>query len=297
MAILGTRGSDLALWQARTVQSLLRERAGLEASIRVIRTAGDRQRNVRLTDLPGQGFFTKEIEEALLRGEIDLAVHSLKDLPTRLAPGLAVAAVCERGSVADCLLVHPRAWVEKEPFPLRTGAVVGTGSARRTAQLKALRPDLVVRDLRGNVPTRLRRAVAGEYDAILLAQAGIDRLRLNSDPLQRRELPPERFVPAPGQGALAVQVRAKDEELSQAVRTLHHDPTARLVAAERGLLALFQGGCRLPLGAFARGEGGGIHLVAVLGRDDGVLRRCEVTAVEPGVVAREAFAQLTLQPG
>ncbi|MHB8079341.1 MAG: hydroxymethylbilane synthase [Candidatus Krumholzibacteriia bacterium] len=300
MIVIGSRGSDLALWQATHVQALLAARAGLAAEIRIIQTAGDRIQDVQLASLDGKGFFTKEIEAALLAGEIDLAVHSHKDLPTDSPPGLAVGAVPERGPVAECLLVRDEAWDPAAPaLPLRAGAVVGTGSLRRSSQLLARRPDLRIEDLRGNVPTRLRKAGEGRYDAIVLAHAGLTRLGLDPAPLRLHLGPPAEVVPAPAQGALAVQIRAgaarrpQDAAVAAAVARLHDAPTARAVAAERLLLAACEGGCNLPLGAWAVLAGDAIVLTATLGQPDGTVRRCAVRAADPAAAARLAHRELT----
>jgi hydroxymethylbilane synthase len=300
MIVIGSRGSDLALWQAKHVQGLLAARAGLATEIRIIQTAGDLIQDVQLASLEGKGFFTKEIEAALLAGEIDLAVHSHKDLPTESPPGLTVAAVPERGPVEECLLVRAEAWDAAAPaLPLRAGAVVGTGSLRRSSQVLALRPDLRIADLRGNVPTRLRKACEGRYDAILLARAGLVRLGLDPAPLRLHVFTPAEFVPAPAQGALAVQIRAEgarrpqDAAVAAAVARLHDAPTARAVAAERLLLAACEGGCNLPLGAWAVLAGDEIILTATLGQPDGSMRRCAVRAADPATAARLAHRELT----
>jgi len=299
MIILGSRGSDLALWQAHHVKSLLAEQTDLAVEIKVIRTSGDRITDVSLASLPGKGFFTKEIEAALLAGDIDLAVHSHKDLPTESPTGLTIAAVPERGPASECLLVTPPAWDANATLPLKQGALVGTGSARRAMQLLDLRPDLQIRDLRGNVPTRIRKAIQGQYDAIVLARAGLQRLALDPAPLRVHELDPACFVPAPAQGALAIQVRAgdrlteKDGRWQPALACIHHEPTARAVAAERLVLAALEGGCNLPLGAYASLEQEHIRLQAVLGRDGRVPRRCEVRGQTPAATARAALQVLT----
>lgn len=299
MIILGSRGSDLALWQAHHVKGLLAERTGLAVEIKVIRTAGDRITEVSLASLPGKGFFTKEIEAALLAGDIDLAVHSHKDLPTESPRGLTIAAVPERGPAGECLLVVPAAWDASATLPLKKGALVGTGSARRAMQMLALRPDLQIKDLRGNVPTRIKKAIQGQYDAIVLASAGLQRLALDPAPLRVRELDPAFFVPAPAQGALAIQVRAGDRlaendgRWQPALARIHHEPTAHAVAAERLVLAALEGGCNLPLGAYAVLEQEHIRLQAVLGREGQVPRRCEVTGRTPVATARAALQLLT----
>jgi hydroxymethylbilane synthase len=298
-AVLGTRGSDLALWQARHIQQLLQTQAGLQVRIEVIRTAGDRRQDISLAAMPGKGFFTKEIEDALLQGRIDLAVHSHKDLPTEQPPGLEVAAVPGRGSAAECLLVHPRAWRDGGAWPVRAEARVGTGSARRAAQIRAASPGAEIHDLRGNVPTRVGKLRDGQYDAIVLARAGLDRLGLNTDPLLVHEFPPHQFVPAPAQGALAVQIRSgpqargQDRQLAAAVLRIHHEQTAACVVAERLLLAALEGGCQLPLGAYATCDGGRIRLLAVLAYPGGLLRRCDVTRDDPQAAAQAAYEDLT----
>jgi len=263
---IGTRGSDLALWQARHVAGAL-ARAGRECEIVVLKTRGDRIDDVPLTGVEGKAFFTAEIEQALLEGRVDLAVHSHKDLPSELVPGLVIAAVPPRASPGERLLVRPAAWVEGAALlPLAHGARVGTSAPRRSEQIRALRADLVVEPLRGNVPTRVDKLRAGRYEAIVLAAAGLDRLELDVSDLCALDLAPERLVPAPAQGALAVQVRAGDRELIELCREhLHHAPTANAIAAERALLARAGGGCNLPLGACVEPRAGSWRACAFLG--------------------------------
>jgi len=246
---LGTRGSDLALWQARHVAALLAPEAQVELVI--LQTRGDQIDDRPLTQVEGKAFFTAEIERALLDGHVDLAVHSHKDLPTESPPGLVVVAVPPRGPAHERLLVSAGAWAPDAPMlPLRRGASVGTSSPRREQQLLALRPDLVLAGLRGNVPTRVRRLQEGRYGAILLAAAGLSRLRLDTHGLHAVDLPPELLVPAPAQGALAVQIRAGEPALAGLlVRRLHDADTAARIEAERTLLSMAGGGCSLPLGA------------------------------------------------
>ncbi len=296
---LGTRGSDLALWQARHVRDLLDQRAGVATDIVIIETIGDKDQSRSLDSLGSQGVFTKELESALLDGRVDLAVHSHKDLPTESPEGLTVAAVPARGPIRECLVVKPEAWQDDAPaFPLREGARVGTGSARRVAQLRALRPDLVIVDLRGNVPTRMAK-LAGthpgdwSYDAILLAEAGIVRLGLDPAPQRTCLLDPEVFVPAPAQGALALQIATTaPAHVTQALAALHDDATATCVRAERGVLAGLAGGCNLPLGCHARLTGDGVELLAVLGQPDGSIARVSVSASTPDDAAQQALAAL-----
>lgn len=245
---IGTRGSELALWQAREVERLLRA----PTAIVVIKTAGDELRDVPLQGRSTTGFFTKDIERRLLSGEVDIAVHSLKDLPTTIDPGLEVAAVLPRAPVSDLLLVHSSWSDEAQPgLPLRAGCVVGAGSLRRQALLRLHAPQVEPRLIRGNVPTRVKKCRDGEYGAVVLARAGIERLGLDLAPLLAWELLSDRWLPAPGQGAVAVEVRKGDERARAAVAAIDDAATARAVELERRLLARFEGGCHTAFGAHA----------------------------------------------
>jgi hydroxymethylbilane synthase len=252
---LGTRGSRLALWQAEWVRDRLAER-GARVEIVVIKTRGDAEIDRPLHELEGKGFFTKEIEDALLDGRIDFAVHSLKDLPTRLPDGLALGAVPVRASPED-VLVAREAVASLAALP--PGARLGTSSLRRVAQAKHVRPDLEVVPLRGNVPTRVRKVREG-LDAALLAAAGLDRLGLGEAIAAR--LDPFEVMPAPAQGALGLEIRADDAATREALRPLEDALSARHVTAERTLLATLEGGCQAPVAAYsgsrapAEGEGG-----------------------------------------
>ena len=263
---IGSRGSPLALWQARFVASQL-EHAGVVTRIEIIKTTGDHLQTASLTQAGGKGLFTKEIEEALLARSIDLAVHSLKDLPTESPAGLAVAAIPERENPFDAIVGSTLAH-------LSIGARVGTSSGRRAAQLRLLRPDLVVEPIRGNVDTRLRKQKAGQFDAILLAAAGLRRLGLEGEIAQIFSA--EQLCPAPGQGALAIQTRLGgalsdevDEEVQEACRHLNHAATSEAVRCERALLSQLGGGCQLPVGAFARATAATLQLLAVVVAPDG----------------------------
>jgi hydroxymethylbilane synthase len=247
---IGSRGSALALWQAEHVRGLLRERTGADATIIVIKTAGDRAVNVPFGQVGTKGMFLKELEDALLDRRIDLAVHSLKDVPTDLPAGLMLAAFLKREDVRDALVSRSGAKLGALP----AGARVGTSSLRRQSQLRHHRPDLAVAELRGNVDTRLAKLDRGEYDAIVLAKAGLDRLGL-SDRITEM-LPASISLPAAGQGALTIEARADDPELLSAVRKLDHAETRASVHAERALLAALGGGCQIPIGAWARIEPG-----------------------------------------
>ena len=264
---IGTRGSKLATAQAGWVADRLRE-AGTPASIRVIATTGDRAGAVPLAALGRRegvkGVFTKEIEDALLAREIDMAVHSLKDLPAELPRGLAIGCVPRRADPRDALL--GRALAE-----LGAGARVGTGSSRRSSQLRALAPGVSVRDIRGNVDTRIRKLRAGDYDAIVLAAAGLERLGLLREVAQF--LAPDRMVPAAGQGALGIEIREGDRRALDAAAPLHDRRAAAEVEAERSLLRAVGGGCDVPLGAHATVRDGVLELLAAAARPGGGIAR------------------------
>lgn len=251
---IGSRGSDLALWQANHVKKQL-ENLGAEVSITIIKTQGDQIQHLSFDKLEGKGFFTKEIEQALLDESIDLAVHSHKDLETSTPEGLIIAAVSERENPADVLLIHPDAFDPDAFWSLKEGAVVGTSSARRKAQLIGFRSDVEIKDLRGNVPTRLQKLVDGQYDAILLAKAGLDRLKLDLKGMHEVILDPEQFIPAPAQGVLALQIRENDNELFDFMQPMNHIDIQSQIALERTVLNRLQGGCQLPLGAYCPEEG------------------------------------------
>ena len=258
---IATRGSELALHQAPGLQAEL-QALGAEVELVVVETQGDRDMGP-FAALQGQGFFTKAVQQALLEGRADLAVHSHKDLPSAPTPGLEIAAVPARADARDVLVVRPEAHDDAEaPFPLRAGATVGTSAARRRDQLGRLRPDLVLAEMRGNVPTRLRKLREGACDALVLAAAGLDRLRPDLNGLMATRLDPALFLPAPAQGALALEIRRGDDALASLLTELHDLEAAKTVSAERGLMAMLQGGCQLALGAHARLEGEHVHLRA-----------------------------------
>lgn len=253
--IIGTRGSDLALWQANYTKDKLAE-IGIEAELKIIKTQGDKILNLRLDKLEGKGFFTKELEEELLSGAIDIAVHSHKDLPTTNPPGLIIAAVSEREDPSELLLILKDCVDVSQKLSLKTAAMVGTSSNRRKAQLLALRPDLNIEDLRGNVPTRIQKLRDEDYDAILLAKAGVNRLNIDLSEFHVEVVDTTELVPAPAQGALAFQIRESDIELFTALQPLNHKATADEIAVERKVLNLFEGGCHMPLGCYCKQENG-----------------------------------------
>lgn len=246
---IGTRGSDLALWQAHFVKVQL-ENLGCEVQLQIIVTQGDRIQDLSFDKLEGKGFFTKEIEAALLNNEVDLAVHSHKDLETSQPAGLCIGAVSYREDPSELLLMRKTAQDPTQKWGLKLGAVVGTSSARRKSILKALRPDLQIEELRGNVPTRIDKLRSEQYDAILLANAGVSRLALALEDLHTVILDPTEFVPAPAQGVLGLQIRQGDLETQAIVSQLNHPDVAAKIAIERGVLQSLEGGCQLPLGVY-----------------------------------------------
>jgi hydroxymethylbilane synthase len=287
---IGSRGSQLALWQANHVAALLREQ-GHGVEIEIIKTTGDKILDVALAKVGTKGMFTKEIEEALADRRVDLAVHSLKDVPTELQPEFVLAAIMKREDPRDAFISVKYAALEDLP----RGAKVGTSSLRRQCQLKAVRPDLEIFPLRGNVDTRLRKLESGEYDAIILASAGVHRLGL--DKHVRSRISPEVMCPAVGQGALAIEARAGDRETLGHLAFLNHGDTRLAVECERALLGSMGGGCQVPIGAFAEKSSGGLLLRAMVGRPDGseVLRE-QAQGNDPEQLGR-AIAQKLLQRG
>ena len=287
---IASRGSALALWQAEHVKARLEAgHSGLSVEIEVVRTTGDRITDVPLSRIGDKGLFTKEVDGALLDGRAHLAVHSLKDVPPRLEDGLALGAIAEREDPRDALVVapgRPRGLAE-----LPAGARVGTSSLRRRSQLLHARRDLVVDDLRGNLDTRLARVAEGEYDAVILAHAGILRLG-RSDAVASLLGPPE-WLPAVGQGALGIAIRADDEETRAAVAMLDHAATRQATTAERAFLRRLEGGCQVPIGALAEVVGGRLRLQGLVAALDGrtVLRGeregdpAEAEAVGDGLAA------------
>lgn len=259
---IGTRGSKLALWQTNFVADRLRER-GHSVEVAIIRTVGDSVQDMPLPAIGTKGLFTADIEHALADGRIDLAVHSLKDLPTELAPQFALAAIPLRADARDVLLSTK----EVSLASLAQGAVVGTSSPRRQGQLLSVRRDLQVQSLRGNVDTRIRKLVSGEADAILLAAAGVERLGLTA--LVREHLAPAQCCPCPGQGALAIECRADDLSTREALAFLDDEETRFCVEVERGVLAGLGGGCSIPVGVYCERAGEGHHCWAAVCAPDG----------------------------
>ena len=290
---IGTRGSLLAKWQAEYVRKRLFSAAGVEAEIVVIKTSGDKFANAPLAQIGGKGIFVKELEEALMDESIDVAVHSVKDIPTEIHSRLSFPAVFRREDVRDCLVAASGATLAD----LRQGARIGTGSLRRQSQLRHIRPDLDVRDLRGNVDTRLRKAQSGEYDGILLAKAGLDRLGW-SDRITET-FAPDVFLPAVGQGAIAAECRLSDSEAAEVLGALDDAESRSAIIAERALLSALQGGCQVPLGAWARTERGEFILEACVCSVDGAqyVRQRAAASPEQAAALGEHVARLLLESG
>ncbi len=290
---IATRKSPLALWQAEHVAARLRAlRADVRVELVPLSTRGDEALDRSLNEIGGKGLFLKELEIALANGEADIAVHSLKDVPAALEPGFALGAVLQRGDAADAFVGNDFASLEELP----RGARVGTSSLRRAAQLRAARPDLDIAELRGNVGTRLSRLDAGEYAAIVLAAAGLQRLGLPSR--IRTRLAPPRWLPAPGQGAIAVETRAGDARIAPFISPLDDNDARRTTAAERALNAALGGDCTLPLGAWCEIEGDALHLYGLLGdARDGRVLRAEALGEDPRKLGGEVARLLRAQGG
>ena len=256
---IGSRGSDLALWQANFVKNEL-EKLGHQVSITIITTKGDAIQHLSFDKIEGKGFFTKEIEEQLLKNTVDLAVHSHKDLETTQPEGLAIGAVSHRANPADVILVRKERSDASKKFKLSQNSIVGTSSARRHVQLTHFRPDLSIKDIRGNVPTRIQKLRNGDFDAIILAYAGISRLKLDVSDLELVEMDIKEFIPAPAQGVLALQIREGDHELKKILQKINHSEVANAISIERNILKGCNGGCQLPLGAYAEKEGKGFNV-------------------------------------
>ena len=289
--IIGTRSSKLALWQAEYIADCLQKQyPDLVVELKHIATTGDKILDTPLAKIGGKGLFTKELETEMLAGDIDIAVHSLKDMPTQIPEGLTLAVITERFDPGDCLVSNTYGSLAKLP----QGARVGTSSLRRKAQLLHVRPDLTILDLRGNVNTRLRKLDDGEYDAIILAAAGLKRLGFG-DRIQET-IDPALCLPAVGQGALAIEARADDEEILELIKFLQDDATRQSAAAERAFLASVEGGCQVPVGVYARKQtNGSLQVTAVIASVDGkTLLRDELVgdAIEADELGRKLAKKL-----
>ncbi len=265
--VIGSRGSDLALWQANFIkQQIEKKNRNVSVQINIFKTQGDKILDVALSKIGDKSLFTKELEFALLNKEIDLAVHSLKDLQTQIPEGLKLAAVTKRHKVEDALISHKKGVTL---FNLRQKAIVATGSLRRRCQLLHLRPDITITELRGNVPTRIKKFKSSGWDAIILARAGVERLGLqkNISSILKTDL----ILPAVGQGALGIEIHKDNKITDEIVQSVHHENTYLAVLAERALLKKLEGGCQVPIGAFAEVKPNGLYLDAMVGSLDGIL--------------------------
>ncbi len=288
---IGSRGSQLALWQAHHISALLRER-GHEVELVIIKTTGDKITDVALAKVGTKGMFTKEIEEALIEGRVDLAVHSLKDLPTELSHEFEIAAITKRENPNDVFCSTKYNSIADLPKRAR----VGTSSLRRQAQLKAVRADLEIFPLRGNVDTRLRKLEAGEYDAIILAAAGLNRL--GKTELVKQIIPAEIMCPAAGQGALGIEIRAGDSETRKHLAFLDDAAARATTTCERALLNKLGGGCQVPIGASAQARNGRIHLEAIVAHPDGtVVLRESRDGIDPVKLGEEVGDTLLARGG
>ncbi|MEW5843545.1 MAG: hydroxymethylbilane synthase [Bacteroidota bacterium] len=263
--VIGSRGSELALWQAKFVKKELeRKNKNLSVEIKIINTRGDKILDVALSKIGDKGLFTKELENELLKGSIDIAVHSLKDLQTELPKGLKLAAVTKRHPVEDVLIARKKGMTLKD---LPEGAVVATGSLRRRSQLLHFRPDIKIEELRGNVPTRIKKFLESKWDAIILARAGVERLKMNKNISSIIKV--DEILPAVGQGALGIEIRSDNKLADKVLKSIHHDATYKAVLAERALLKALEGGCQVPIGAYAQVKPAGLFLDSVVGSIDG----------------------------
>lgn len=265
--VIGSRGSELALWQAKFVKNELEKKnKNISVDIKIINTKGDKILDVALSKIGDKGLFTKELENELLNGTIDIAVHSLKDLQTEIPAGLKLAAVTKRHPVEDVLIAGKKGIRLKD---LPENAVVATGSLRRRSQLLHLRPDIKIEELRGNVPTRIKKFTESKWDAIILARAGVERLKLNkfiSSVISRKEI-----LPAVGQGALGIEIKTGNKQAEAALKKICHEKTYIAAKAERSLLKALEGGCQVPIGAYAEIKSDGLYLEASVGSVDGLI--------------------------
>ncbi len=263
--VIGTRGSELALWQAEFIKKELeRKNKNLTVDIKIISTKGDKVLDVALSKIGDKGLFTKELEYELLKGSFDLAVHSLKDLQTELPKGLILAAVTKRHNVEDVLIAKKKGM---KIIDLPEGAVVATGSLRRKSQLLHIRPDIKIEELRGNVPTRIKKFLESNWDAIILARAGVERLKLQKHISSFISV--DEILPAVGQGALGIEVHKSNYFALKMLKKIHHEKTFLAIRAERALLKALEGGCQVPIGAYAQVKSDKIYLDAVVGATDG----------------------------
>lgn len=291
--IIGSRGSELALWQANHIKKeLLRSNKTITVEIQIIKTKGDKILDVALSKIGDKGLFTKELENALLQGKIDLAVHSLKDLQTLIPEGLLLAAITKRHPVEDVLIARKKGMTILD---LPENGIVGTGSLRRRSQLVHLRPDLNVEELRGNVPSRIQKFLSSKWDAIILARAGVERLGLKK--YVSSIIPTDLMLPAVGQGALGIEIASDNTDALEIVSALNHTETEIAVLAERAFLRQLEGGCQVPIGAYAQVKSNGLYLDAIVGAVDGSIvfrskiRTAKTHPEKTGIALAKAFVK------
>ena len=291
--IIGTRGSKLALWQAHFTKDNL-EKMGIEVEIKIIKTRGDKIQHLSFDKIEGKGFFTKELEDALLGGQVDLAVHSMKDLPTESPEGLSIAGVSYRENPADWLVINKGQEDTSKVYQLKENAIVGTSSARRKAIMLDIRPDINLKDIRGNVPTRLQKLKDGQFDAIILAAAGLTRLELDMSDFVVVKLNTQEFVPAPAQGVLAYQTCTADIETRKIIKRLHNSEVAAVTNVERKVLNLLGGGCHMPLGVYCELDDKGYYHVwaAKAATWDGPVKRVRMSSGTSFELAEQVLAAL-----
>jgi len=289
--IIGSRGSELALWQANFVKKELeKNNRNISVEIQIIKTKGDKTLDVALSKIGDKSLFTKELEIELLNKKIDLAVHSLKDLQTEIPKGLKLAAVTKRHNVQDVLIARKKGTTI---FNLPDGATIATGSLRRKCQLLHLRPDLNIVDLRGNVPSRIKKFLESDWDAIILARAGVERLKL--DKHISSIIKTDVMLPAVGQGALGIETRSDNKIVNEIVKSIHHEETYKAVLAERALLKTLEGGCQVPIGAFAEVKKNGLHIDALVGSLEGSItfrKKIRGSKNNPEMLGRELARDL-----
>ncbi len=293
---IGSRGSDLALYQANFIRNILVNEHGCDVEIKIIKTTGDKIDYISFDKMEGKGFFTKELEEALLSEKIDLAVHSLKDLMTSQPDGLKLGAAGYRADRREMLLVNRESLTNGGVIPVKPGGVIGTSSNRRKCQIAYLNPEVTMKDLRGNVPTRIQKLRDGMYDAIIIASAGVNRLELDVSDLEVVLLDAEKFLPAPAQGILGIQIRDNDDRVESIISGLGSRKELMAASLERGLLAKFDSGCSLPLGVISDFTDNRMTLKAVLGIGEPGhwqgLKKVEVEGTEVDRMVDEAFVAL-----
>lgn len=293
MITIGTRGSKLALWQAHNLQDQLKE-IGVESTLKIIKTKGDNIQHLGFDKIEGKGFFTKEIEDELLAGSIDVAVHSLKDLPTQSPEGLSTSGLSTRANPVDLLIYSKSAYDNERRLGPKKGAKIGTSSIRRKVQLHDIDDRLDIVDIRGNVPTRINKIAEGIVDGIVIAAAGVNRLDIDLSAYKVLAFQPTEFVPAPAQGVIGYQCRTQDKLTRSIISKIHQSDVAKCTNVERKILKLMNGGCQMPLGAYCHKDNNGhYHCSAILGSEIGApIKRVYYSQSTPQGLAEIVFEKL-----